>query len=41
MGRYRTRVSKGDILGVAYPGLKPLVVEIQEPKNFNFQMQPK
>lgn len=41
MGRYRTTVSKGDVVGVSYPGLKALIVEIQEPKNFNFQMQPK
>jgi hypothetical protein len=40
MGRYKTRVSKGDLLGISYPGLKTLIVEIEDPKNFNFQMQP-
>lgn len=38
-GRYRLKVSKGDILGISYPGFKALVVEVEEPKNFNFQMQ--
>ena len=38
-GRYRLKVSKGDVLGVAYPGLESLTVEVEEPKNFNFQMQ--
>ena len=38
-GRYRLKVSKGDVLGISYPGLQPLVVEVEEPKNFNFQMQ--
>ncbi len=40
MGRYRITVSKGDIIGVSYPGLKALIVDIVEPRNFNFQMQP-
>lgn len=40
-GRYKTKVSKGDILEVSYPGLKPLMVEIEEPRNFNFQLQPR
>jgi hypothetical protein len=38
-GRYRLKVSKGDVLGISYPGFKSLVVEVEEPKNFNFQMQ--
>ncbi|UCE68874.1 MAG: carboxypeptidase-like regulatory domain-containing protein [Flavobacteriaceae bacterium] len=38
-GRYRLKVSKGDVLGISYPGLEPLIVEVEEPKNFNFQMQ--
>jgi hypothetical protein len=41
VGRYRTTVSKGDIVGISYPGLRTLIVEINDPKNFNFQMQPK
>ena len=40
MGRYRITVSREDIIGVTYPGLKDLIVEIREPGNFNFQMQP-
>ena len=40
-GRYRLKVSKGDVLGISYPGFKSLVVEVEEPKNFNFQMQQK
>lgn len=38
-GRYRIRVAKGDILGVSYPGKYQLILEVTEPKNFNFQMQ--
>jgi hypothetical protein len=38
-GHYQLKVSKGDVLGISYPGLQPLVVEVEEPKNFNFQMQ--
>ncbi len=38
-GRYTTRVSKGDILSVYYPGMLQLVLEIEEPGNFNFQLQ--
>ena len=41
VGRYRTTVSKGDIVGISYPGLRTLSVEINDPKNFNVQMQPK
>ena len=39
-GRYRTTVSRGDVLGITYPGLPSLVVEIEDPKNFNFQLPP-
>lgn len=38
-GRYKLKVSRGDVLGISYPGLQPLVVQVEEPKNFNFQMQ--
>ena len=37
-GRYRLKLSKGDVLGISYPGLESLIVEVEEPKNFNFQM---
>ena len=37
-GRYTARVARGDVLGISYPGLPTLVVEVSEPKNFNFQL---
>jgi hypothetical protein len=37
-GRYRTRVSRGDILSVSYPGLLDIVIEVEDPSNFNFQL---
>jgi hypothetical protein len=37
-GRYRMKVAKGDILGVSYPGKYQLIVEVTEPRNFNFQL---
>ncbi|MGB5654586.1 MAG: carboxypeptidase-like regulatory domain-containing protein [Robiginitalea sp.] len=38
-GRYTTRISKGDILSVSYPGMLELVLEVEDPRNFNFQLQ--
>lgn len=37
-GRYRIKVAKGDVLGVSYPGMLQLIIEVEEPRNFNFQM---
>ena len=38
-GRYTTIISKGDILSVSYPGMLEIVVEVEEPRNFNFQLK--
>lgn len=38
MGRYTMKVSKGDVLGISYPGLRPMIVTIESPANFNFQL---
>ena len=38
-GRYTTLISKGDILSVSYPGLLEIVVKVEEPRNFNFQLK--
>ncbi len=40
-GRYTTIISKGDILSVSYPGMLEIVVEVEEPRNFNFQLKRK
>ena len=38
-GRYSIKVAKGDVLSVNYPGMLQLMVEVEEPRNFNFQLQ--
>ena len=38
-GRYTTRISKGDILSVSYPGMLEIVLEVEKPRNFNFQLK--
>ena len=40
-GRYTTRISKGDIFSVSYPGMLEIVVEVEEPRNYNFQLRRK
>lgn len=38
-GRYTTTISKGDMLSVYYPGMLQILVEVEEARNFNFQLQ--
>ncbi|MBT8320866.1 MAG: carboxypeptidase-like regulatory domain-containing protein [Eudoraea sp.] len=40
LGRYRLKVVKGDILGVSYPGMLKLLMEVEEPSNLNFRLDP-
>ena len=37
-GRYSIRVAPGDILGIYYPGTYPLMIRVDKPRNFNFQL---
>lgn len=38
-GRYTLKISKGDILSVSYPGMLQIVIEVEEMRNFNFQLK--
>ncbi|MCE2611993.1 carboxypeptidase-like regulatory domain-containing protein [Flavobacteriaceae bacterium D16] len=40
LGRYRLKVVKGDILGVSYPGTRKLLMEVEEPNDLIFRLDP-
>ena len=37
-GRYRIKVVKGDIIGVSYPGMYQVLIEVQDNRFYNFQL---